>query len=109
MENGSLEGPRTHFPCSRSLDHLFLAASGGYVVPGDDAQPARVDAVLATSRAFGNFRFKDAAQTPGGAWLGYVGMGLGIKKQQTWDLLGIHVTHNWDTYLQGVSHGGIAR
>ena len=80
MENGSLEGPRTHFPCSRSLDHLFLAASGGYVVPG----------------------FKDAAQTPGGAWLGYVGMGLGIKKQQTWDLLGIHVTHNWDTYLQGV-------
>eukprot|EP00435_Cladocopium_sp_Y103_P013409 s1594_g3.t1 len=42
-----------------------IRAAGGYVVPGDDAQPARVDAVLATSRAFGNFRFKDAAQTPG--------------------------------------------
>lgn len=42
-----------------------IRAAGGYVVPGDEAQPARVDAVLATSRAFGNFRFKDAAQTPG--------------------------------------------
>ena len=37
------------------------------MLPGDDRQPARLDAVLATSRAFGNFRFKDAAQTPGGA------------------------------------------
>jgi len=42
-----------------------IRAAGGYVIPSDDAQPARLDAVLATSRAFGNFRFKDPAQTPG--------------------------------------------
>ena len=50
------------------------------MVPGDDAQPARVDAVLATSRAFGNFRFKDVAQTPGGARVVGTGWDGGIKK-----------------------------
>ena len=56
-----------HPQLSFSATNFFGAChvGGGYVIPSDDAQPARLDAVLATSRAFGNFRFKDPAQTPG--------------------------------------------
>lgn len=32
--------------------------AGGFVVPADEPQPARLDGVLAMSRAFGNLRFK---------------------------------------------------
>ncbi len=49
------------------------------MIPSDDAQPARLDAVLATSRAFGNFRFKDPAQTPGDNGHG-AGGGTGFLK-----------------------------
>ena len=40
------------------------------MVPSDEQNPARLDAVLATSRAFGNFRFKDSSHEPGafGGW-----------------------------------------
>ncbi|CAJ1423758.1 unnamed protein product [Effrenium voratum] len=37
----------------------------GYVLPKDDESPARLDGVLAMSRAFGNFRFKDDGLAPG--------------------------------------------
>ncbi|CAK9035830.1 Protein phosphatase 2C homolog 3 (PP2C-3) [Durusdinium trenchii] len=42
-----------------------IRAAGGYVLPSDEDNPARLDAVLATSRAFGNFRFKDVSHSPG--------------------------------------------
>mmetsp|Transcript_34954 Transcript_34954/g.71807 ORF Transcript_34954/g.71807 Transcript_34954/m.71807 type:complete len:179 (+) Transcript_34954:68-604(+) len=42
-----------------------IRAAGGYVLPRDDENPARLDAVLAMSRAFGNFRFKDSSLEPG--------------------------------------------
>ncbi|CAE7781426.1 unnamed protein product, partial [Symbiodinium sp. CCMP2456] len=42
-----------------------IRAAGGYVLPRDDENPARVDGVLAMSRAFGNFRFKDTSLEPG--------------------------------------------
>eukprot|EP00438_Fugacium_kawagutii_P015596 Skav229083 [mRNA] locus=scaffold2422:77603:78480:+ [translate_table: standard] len=53
--------------------HVRRGSAGGYVLPRDDAQPARVDGVLATSRAFGNFRFKDVAHAPGGPGAGGAG------------------------------------
>ncbi|CAJ1336909.1 unnamed protein product, partial [Effrenium voratum] len=42
-----------------------IRAAGGYVLPKDDESPARLDGVLAMSRAFGNFRFKDDGLAPG--------------------------------------------
>lgn len=61
----SLSPPHPQLSFSASKFFGACHVGGGYVIPSDDAQPARLDAVLATSRAFGNFRFKDPAQTPG--------------------------------------------
>ncbi|CAE7460453.1 unnamed protein product [Symbiodinium natans] len=55
--------------CDHKPDVLFekrrIRAAGGYVLPREDDNPARLDAVLAMSRAFGNFRFKDFSLEPG--------------------------------------------
>ena len=78
----------------------WLLLAGGYVVPGDEAQPARVDAVLATSRAFGNFRFKDAAQTPGAeGGMGSIHKALEIRDFMGWENLWKHLWKNMETMV----------
>jgi len=39
-----------------------IRAAGGFVVPADAPNPARLDGVLAMARAFGDFRFKDSLE-----------------------------------------------
>jgi len=39
-----------------------IRAAGGFVVPAEEPNPARLDGVLALARAFGDFRFKESPE-----------------------------------------------